>query len=135
MLLMEIQATDKKRWDALKAQLVDFGQRSDLFQNIDVKILGGSMGNPFQLRVKVRGPNSNIVDVGYGVSQILPILVHILDLPVSRRYRSGEESIVFLLQQPEVHLHPRAQAALSSSLLRRQTKEDGRSLLKPTATI
>ena len=116
MLLMEIQATDKKRWDALKAQLVDFGKRSDLFQSIDVKILGGSMGNPFQLRVKVRGPNSNIVDVGYGVSQILPILVHIFDLPVSRRYRYGEESIVFLLQQPEVHLHPRAQAALSSSL-------------------
>ena len=42
------------------------------------------MGNPFQLKVKVRGPSSNIVDVGYGVSQILPILVHILD-PLFRR--------------------------------------------------
>ena len=64
---------------SLESKLVEFGKRSGLFQNIEVKNLGGSMGNPFQLKVKVRGPNSNIVDVGYGVSQILPILVYILD--------------------------------------------------------
>ena len=99
----------------MKAQLVEFGKRSGLFQNIDVKNFGGSMGNPFQLKVKVRGPNSNIIDVGYGVSQILPILAHILESTYFSR-----ASILYgpmpssLLQQPEVHLHPRAQAELSS---------------------
>ena len=76
------------------------------------------MGNPFQLLVKVRGPNANIIDVGYGVSQILPILVNIFDQPISRQlvYRSGRTPF-FLLQQPEVHLHPKAQAELSSLLV------------------
>ena len=110
-LLMEIKATQKKRWETLKGQLVEFGKSSGLFQDIDVKILGGSMGNPFQLRVKVRGPNSNIVDVGYGVSQILPILVHVLNLDVAKHQMTYS-----LLQQPEVHLHPMAQAAFSSLL-------------------
>ena len=114
MRLMETKATRKKEWDTLKARLVEFGVSSGLFQNIEVKNLGGSMGNPFQLKVKVRGPNANIMDVGYGVSQILPILVYILD-PPSSRWRMMEMSF-FLLQQPEVHLHPRAQAALSSLL-------------------
>ncbi len=113
MRLMRIKATDEKRWQYLKGELLKFGEHSGLFQNIEVKNLGGSMGNPFQLTVKVRGPNSNIIDVGYGVSQVLPILVHIFDASNSRRYSSRN---LFLLQQPEVHLHPRAQAALSSLL-------------------
>ena len=114
MRLMRIQATNKKRWEILKARLVEFGKHSGLFQNIDVRNLGGSLGNPFQLKVKVRGPNSNIIDVGYGVSQILPILVHILEpFPFSVTLMGP---LFFLLQQPEVHLHPRAQAELSSLL-------------------
>ena len=114
MLLMRTHATDKEEWETLKAKLVEFGKCSGLFQNIEVKNFGGSMGNPFQLKVKVRGPNSNIIDVGYGVSQILPILVHILNPPTSRQHIV--EMPFFLLQQPEVHLHPRAQAELSSLL-------------------
>ena len=114
MRLMRTQATKKKEWEALKAKLVEFGKRSGLFQNIEVRNFGGAMGNPFQLKVKVRGPNSNIIDVGYGVSQILPILVRILDTSVVGMPLMGMP--LFLLQQPEVHLHPRAQAELSSLL-------------------
>ena len=124
--LMRIKATNKEKWEALKARLIDFGKSSGLFQNIDVRTFGGSMGNPFQLIVKVRCPNSNIIDVGYGVSQILPILVNIFDQPVSRQriYRSGRIPF-FLLQQPEVHLHPRAQAELSSLLVTAASQKRG----------
>ena len=109
--LMEAKATQKSKWEFLSRQLNEFGKRSGLFQNIEVKYFEGLMGNPFQLKVKVKGPNANIMDVGYGVSQILPILVYIFDPPVSRRYGS-----TLLLQQPEIHLHPKAQAELSSLL-------------------
>ncbi len=129
MWLMRIQATNKKRWETLKARLVEFGKHSGLFQNIDVRNLGGSMGNPFQLKFKVRGPNSNIVDVGYGISQILPILVYILDQPPSHLRMVERPS--FLLQQPEVHLHPRAQAELSS-LLATLANEGERSFIVET---
>lgn len=112
MLLMRIETTQQKQWEALKTQLVEFGKSSGLFQNIEIKNFGRSLGGPFQLKFKVRGPNANIVDVGYGVSQILPILVHILNPNIS-----GHEMNFSLLQQPEVHLHPRAQAELSSLLM------------------
>ena len=112
MRLMRTQAMKKERWEGLKQKLVEFGKHSELFQNIEIKNLGGSLGDPFQLKVKVRGPSANLIDVGYGVSQILPILVQILDADIYRNARA-----TFLLQQPEVHLHPKAQAQLSSLLV------------------
>lgn len=119
MMLMRIAATEQKEWEGLRQSLVEFGEKSGLFQNIDVRNLGPSMGAPFQLKVKVRGPTSNIVDVGYGISQVLPILVHIFGAHSSpRRRRSKGSPSHFLLQQPEVHLHPRAQAELASLLAR-----------------
>jgi predicted ATPase len=119
MYLMRVEATEKKNWEELKTQLVEFGRNSGLFENIDVRNLGRSLGAPFQLQVKVRGPKANIVDVGYGVSQILPILVQILSPNVSRHEMSFS-----LLQQPEVHLHPKAQAEFSSLLARLANKGD-----------
>lgn len=49
----------------------------------------------------------NIADVGFGVSQVLPILVALLSA------RRGQ--LVFI-EQPELHLHPRAQVALGRIL-------------------
>ena len=114
MYLMRVEATRKKDWDALKQKLVEFGKSSGLFQNIEIKKLGRSLGAPFQLQFKIRGPKANIIDVGYGVSQILPILVQILNPHIS----PGSPSLLrfSLLQQPEVHLHPKAQAEFSSLL-------------------
>ena len=55
--------------------------------------------------VRLKGPPRNLIDVGYGVSQVLPVITELL----------REDSLaIFLLQQPEVHLHPSAQAALGS---------------------
>lgn len=116
MHLMRIEATEKKNWEALKIQLVEFGRNSGLFENIDVRNLGRSLGAPFQLQVKVRGPKTNINDVGYGISQILPILVQILNPRLSKSDQHTTPSSFSLLQQPEVHLHPRAQAEFSSLL-------------------
>ena len=77
------------------------------------------MGAPFQLQVKVRGPKANINDVGYGVSQILPILVQILNPSISKNaQRDPMQAFFSLLQQPEIHLHPKAQAELSSLLVK-----------------
>ena len=125
MYLMRIEATDKQNWEALKTQLVEFGRNSGLFENIDVKNFGHSLGAPFQLQIKVRGPKANITDVGYGVSQILPILVQILNPTISKNTRNDPmQSFFSLLQQPEIHLHPKAQAELSSLLVKLANKGD-----------
>ncbi len=105
--MRNLKQSRKEQWKYLKDRLVEFGKSSGLFSNIDIKSFSKSSSDPFQLRVKANGPKSNLIDVGYGVSQVLPILVHtIMD--------RGE---TFLMQQPEVHLHPKAQAALASLLV------------------
>ncbi len=129
MYLMQLQATQPERWKSLKDELIRFGQQSGMFHDIDIQTFGLS-GGPFQLKFEVRGQNSNLVDVGYGVSQILPILVQTLDPPIARPSRSIERHFL-LMQQPEVHLHPRAQAALSS-LLATSAHENRRSFLIET---
>ena len=113
MLMMRLDLTDKRHWTSLHDDLVTFGKKSGLFSDVKVKRHGKQMSDPFQLQVKVRsGPNANIMDVGYGVSQSLPILVDVLAGAESDRRKNGGRA--FLLQQPEVHLHPRGQAELAS---------------------
>ncbi|MDE0297809.1 MAG: AAA family ATPase [Candidatus Poribacteria bacterium] len=113
MQLMERKATKKEDWEALKQQLIKFGHSSGLFQNIEIVNMK-SRNTSFKLKIKARGPSTKISDVGYGVSQILPILVQILDLPSS--LGPITEMPFSLLQQPEIHLHPKAQAEISSLL-------------------
>ena len=101
---------DKTQWTALKESLEEFGRESGLFHEIGVKQLGDMEGGPFQLEIKVGGSEEarrrrNLIDVGYGVSQVLPVLTEVL---------RPDASPIMLFQQPEVHLHPSAQAALGS---------------------
>jgi len=105
MVLMNMSRKDEKGWTALKQNLVAFGESSGLFTDVHVRRLGKSMGDPFQLQIKVNGPRANVIDVGYGVNQLLPILVRLFN---------ANADMSFLMQQPEVHLHPRGQAELSS---------------------
>jgi predicted ATPase len=53
------------------------------------------------------GTPLNLINVGYGVSQSLPVFVEIVSRP---------KGSWFAIQQPEVHLHPRAQAALGDAI-------------------
>lgn len=122
MVLARLSLSSKREWEPLKSSLEAFGEASGLFNRISVRRLGGKQSAPFQLRVHIKGPEANLVDVGYGVSQVLPILVDCL--------RAGPGSTM-LLQQPEVHLHPRAQAELGNFLARLSASE-GRQLLVET---
>ena len=107
LILRNLSVKNPEHWKKLYEKLKDFGEKSGLFTDIKVRKLGGSLSNPFQLELKIRkGAATNMIDVGYGVSQILPLLVHVLT----------QERHIFFMQQPEVHLHPKAQAALASLL-------------------
>lgn len=112
-------STDKETWQEFKNSMKKFGEESGLFSDIKVRNFGIGKGNPFQIQVKIRGGAMvNLMDVGYGVSQVLPILVRIL----TERYGN------FLMQQPEVHLHPKAQAALTTALIDRIRYANARKL-------
>ncbi len=91
-----------------QSQLEDFGQGSGLYSKLGIRKLGSRRGSdPFQIEVKpaTGGLARNLIDVGYGVSQAIPIIADCV---------SSERGSTLLIQQPEVHLHPRAQAAMGS---------------------
>ena len=125
--LASLEFRDKTEWMALKEKLDAFGRESGLFDDFSVKQLTKFEGGPFQLQVRKfgkrgrKGPKRNLVDVGFGISQVLPVLAALF---------RADGPPMFLLQQPELHLHPSAQAALGSQFCR--TAEAGRQLMVET---
>lgn len=96
---------------SVKSILNRFGTDSGLYDDITIRDLSedGSETNTFELLVYINGVPRNIMNVGYGVSQILPIIIEAI---------AREDNTWFATQQPEVHLHPRAQAALGDFIFK-----------------
>lgn len=62
----------------------------------------------FRVKTTKAGPEVLITDVGFGVSQLLPVLVLCYYV---------EEGSTIILEQPEIHLHPSVQAWLADVLI------------------
>ena len=120
MFLARLSLQKPKVWASLKQGLENFGRDSGLFDEITIRNFGKIYSNPFQVQVRksgkkqVKGPWRNLMDVGYGVSQALPIITELLRDDAEQQRPESPHPRQFLLQQPEVHLHPSAQAALGS---------------------
>lgn len=96
-----------EEWKKLQERIEKFGRQTQLFEVIQIKKLGRADSDPFQVHVKTKGREANIIDVGYGVSQALPLFAMLVEA----------QQDTLLIQQPEVHLHPIAQAAIGSVLV------------------
>ncbi|MFA6134605.1 MAG: AAA family ATPase [Phycisphaerae bacterium] len=117
MLTSTPGSLDSERANAV----VEFGIEAGLFKKIGIRRLGRLPSDPFQIRVTVSGRSANLHDVGYGISQSLPIVVQSI-LTAKRQW--------LLLQQPEVHLHPQAQAGLGTFFVRMAAKGGKRFLIE-----
>ena len=64
----------------------------------------------YEVKVKTKGSETlvSLSDVGFGISQVLPVLVQCFYAP---------EGSIILIDQPEVHLHPYAQSALADVMI------------------
>jgi predicted ATPase len=94
-------------------------QRKEVFEHVVARWLR-TMGliDTFEVRplaqhrkehevlVKTSGSKSlvNLTDVGFGLSQVLPVIVQCFYAP---------RGSILIFEQPEIHLHPRVQAALA----------------------
>ena len=126
--LANIHSQSPGGWKSIQAQMEQFGRVTGLFNSLTIKRSTELEGSPFQIHLDLPGTEDSkessrsLVDVGYGVSQSLPLMVSLL---------SEGSSGLTLMQQPEVHLHPRAQAALGD-LFCGFVENEGRQLLVET---
>ena len=70
----------------------------------------GTGSNLYQARVSANSAvtSTTLTDVGFGISQVLPVLVLLYYVP---------KGSVVLLEQPEIHLHPAVQSRLADLFL------------------
>lgn len=93
---------NEKQAEAVKKTMHRVGAESGLFDSVVIKKYGEDITAPFEVQIVLHEKAFGLTNVGYGVSQALPVLTEMLWGP-SRSWLA--------VQQPEVHLHPRAQAA------------------------
>ena len=95
------------------------------------KVRVNESGLHYALMVQTKGDDKeyNINDMGFGFSQILPIVASLwLETLNTRRTRRGAgEHLIFAIEQPELHLHPEYQSKLATvfSKIISQAKTNG----------
>ena len=95
--------------DANLASLGKIGKKLGLWEAISAQ--DSSKSGEFEVTVETQNGWTNLVDVGYGIHSLLPL---------AHSMQKNEPGTVFLLQQPEVHVHPSAQASLAQFMAESQ---------------
>ncbi len=115
--ILEWESTKDARFDKLK----DILRNLQLLRTIRTKKFRGGR---FELRVQVKSKGlwASLADVGFGISQFLPIVVADLQLP---------KNSYLIIAQPEIHLHPSIQANLADYFIE-QSKEMGKKYIIET---
>jgi predicted ATPase len=108
----------KGRTKTLAELVADRLQTMGLIQSFEVKRLGKNR-KEYEVLVRTSSslPQVKLTDVGFGVSQVLPVIVESFFVP--------RRSIV-IFEQPEIHLHPKVQAELADLFIAAiRAREDG----------
>jgi predicted ATPase len=94
-----------KRRQTLEERIAYWLREMGMIHSFSLKAIAANRKD-YELRVRKTpaSPEVLITDVGFGVSQILPVLVLCYYVP---------EGSIVVLEQPEIHLHPSVQAWLA----------------------
>ena len=99
------------RQSELRANTNEWLRKLDIGYEIKLRHLGDRLSDLFELRLvdtrRKKPVEVGLSDVGFGISQILPLVVQSL---------AATDQIISV-EQPEVHIHPRLQADLGDLLI------------------
>lgn len=104
---------------------------------VGIKDIGSSLYSLVVQRILDDGmeESDNIMDVGYGISQVLPIVTQLLKNNVTNDQRYIGRTLqknTFIIEQPELHLHPAAQAELANLFVKSVNFSKSRRILVET---
>ena len=90
-------------------QILNWLQRLELIDSYDLRpISDTNQDYEFLVKKYKGGPEVRLTDIGFGVSQVLPVLILCYYAP---------EGSILILEQPEAHLHPKVQSELADVLI------------------
>jgi len=113
-----INAGPRKRQRPFEVVIASWLQKMGLLESFSVRPIGEHR-KEYEVLVKTRSStiSVNLPDVGFGVSQILPVIVQC--------FYSQPYTTIFL-EQPEIHLHPAVQMTLADLFIETiRSREDG----------
>ena len=99
------------RWPLMTFQemIAHWLQKLGVIHSFEIReIAPGSNLYYARVRANESSPETMLTDVGFGVSQVLPVLVLLYYVP---------EGSIVLMEQPEIHLHPSVQSGLADVML------------------
>jgi predicted ATPase len=102
-----------KRYISVEEHVAQWLKELGLIYDFSVEALDAASSR-YQVRVRTTpsSGDSLITDVGFGVSQVLPVLVLLAYVP---------RGSTVILEQPEIHLHPQVQYRLADVLIEAAT--------------
>ena len=94
---------------SIDEQILKWLQQLELINSYDLRPISDT-GRDYEFLVKQYkdGPEVRLTDIGFGVSQVLPVLILCYYAP---------EGSILILEQPEAHLHPKVQTELADVLI------------------
>ena len=94
---------------SIDKQILSWLQRLELIDSYDLRpISDTNQDYEFLVKKYKGGPEVRLTDIGFGVSQVLPVLILCHYAP---------EGSILILEQPEAHLHPKVQSELADVLI------------------
>ena len=103
------KAVTRKRHVLIEKRIAEWLQEAGMIHSFTLRSIAKGRKD-YELRVKKTARSSEVLitDVGFGVSQILPVVVLCYYMPPHS---------TIILEQPEIHLHPSVQAALADAFI------------------
>ena len=108
--IRKLKSSTKKDGVLIEVRISEWLQKMELAHSFQLIPTGSLEDKNYEVRIQKRLNSAEVTlaDLGHGVADLFPLLVHCYYVP---------EGSTLILEQPGIHLHPKAQADLADLLI------------------